>query len=82
MGGHPVSATLNHFRYDTKLDGVVIDQQNNDASILRGNGDGTFLTPGSYLVGNSPLGEGSYRYRTVPLPGNGNGKVTRYLSNG
>ncbi len=53
-GGRPVSAILSHFRSDTNLDAVVIDQQNKDIAILRANGDETFLTPENYLVGNSP----------------------------
>jgi DNA-binding beta-propeller fold protein YncE len=37
-----------------KLDIAVVDEQNNNVAVVLGNGDGTFLTPWSYMVGRSP----------------------------
>ena len=52
--GIPNSATVGHFINDSKLDMVVLDNQNKVIFMLPGNGDGTFLAPWSYTVGKSP----------------------------
>ena len=49
-----LSVTVGDFNGDGKLDLAVADSFNGDASVLLGNGDGTFQTALNYAAGGSP----------------------------
>jgi len=51
---NPTSVTVGDFNGDGKLDLAVADSFNGDASVLLGNGDGTFQTALNYAAGGSP----------------------------
>lgn len=53
IGGRPYSATLANWRNHKELDIVLVLEQSSNATVLPGNGDGTFQTQ-SYKVGRRP----------------------------
>jgi hypothetical protein len=56
VGTGPVSVVASDLRGNGTFDLVVVNETNNDISILLGNGDGTFsLQPNSPTVGGNPL---------------------------
>jgi hypothetical protein len=55
VGSSPFSAATGDINGDGKLDLMVANQDNNNVSVLLGNGDGTFQAAVNYGVGNQPL---------------------------
>jgi len=53
-GDNPQSVSCNDFNGDGNRDLAVSNVMSSDASILAGNGDGTFSHPGNYTVGGNP----------------------------
>ena len=54
VGTNPLAVVAGDFNRDGKLDLVVANSGSNNASVLLGNGDGTFLDATSYGVGSTP----------------------------
>jgi FG-GAP-like repeat len=55
VGLRPISLAIADLDGDGKLDLAVLDFTNSTVSILKGNGDGTFMTPVGYGVGGHPF---------------------------
>src|SRR6266700_2147560 len=54
-GGYdPASVAVGDFNGDGKLDLAAANYNSKSVAVLLGNGDGTFRTPLSFLVGNAP----------------------------
>jgi hypothetical protein len=54
VGNHPNSVAVGDFNGDHKLDAVVTNLDDNDVSVLLGNGDGTFQAQTTYATVDSP----------------------------
>jgi hypothetical protein len=68
VGQNPSSIAVGDFRGDDKLDLAVANADNNNFSVLLGNGDGTFQPAVNYAVGGSPVSIGAGDF-------NGDGKL-------
>jgi len=55
VGNNPWSLTSGDFNNDGKIDIAVANKENDNLTILTGNGDGTFINTNSFDVGDQPL---------------------------